>query len=100
LSEKGITGKEAELSLEKSGIMLNKNLIPFDTKGPNTASGVRIGTPAVTTRGMKEPEMESIAEMIDSVLQSPHNERLHDEIRERVKDLCGQFPFYSRIYNL
>ena len=100
LSEKNITGKEAEQALERSGIMLNKNLIPFDKRGPNVTSGIRIGTPAVTTRGMKEPEMEFIAEMIDSVLQSPHDERLQGEVREKVKDLCSRFPFYSRIYSL
>lgn len=100
LTEKGITGKEAEQVLERSGIMLNKNLIPFDKTGPNVTSGIRIGTPAVTTRGMKESEMKFIAEMIDTVLQNPRNERLYDVIREKVKELCGQFPFYSRIYSL
>ena len=60
LSEKNITGKEAEQSLERSGVMLNKNLIPFDKRGPSVTSGIRIGTPAVTTRGMKEPEMELV----------------------------------------
>jgi glycine hydroxymethyltransferase len=100
LSEKNITGKDAEQALERSGVMLNKNLIPFDRRGPNVTSGIRIGTPAVTTRGMKEPEMEFIAEMIDSVLQSPHDARLQGEAREKVKDLCGRFPFYSRIYSL
>jgi glycine hydroxymethyltransferase len=100
LSIKGITGKEAEQALERSGIMLNKNLIPFDRTGPNVTSGIRIGTPAVTTRGMKEPEMESIAELIDLALQNRNDERLHDRIKEQVKELCGQFPFYSRIYSL
>ena len=71
LTEKGITGIEAQESLEKSGIVLNRNVIPFDTKGPNVTSGIRIGTPAVTTRGMKEPEMEFIAEIIDAVLLKP-----------------------------
>jgi glycine hydroxymethyltransferase len=100
LSEKNITGKEAEQSLERSGVMLNKNLIPFDKRGPNVTSGIRIGTPAVTTRGMKEPEMEFIAEMIDTILQRPHDERLQSEAREKVRDLCMRFPFYSRIYPL
>jgi glycine hydroxymethyltransferase len=100
LSERGITGKEAEQRLENSGIMLNKNLIPFDRKGPNVTSGIRIGTPAVTTRGMKEPEMETIAEMIDSVLRDTSDAGLQENIKARVKDLCSRFPFYSRVYSL
>jgi glycine hydroxymethyltransferase len=100
LSEKGITGKEAEQGLEDSGIMLNKNLIPFDKRGANVTSGIRIGTPAVTTRGMKEPEMETIAEMMDTVLQNPGDEGLHKVIRARVKDLCVRFPFYAGVYSL
>jgi len=100
LSEKNITGKEAEQSLERSGVMLNKNLIPFDKRGPSVTSGIRIGTPAITTRGMKEPEMEFIAETIDSVLQRPQDEALHSQVRDKVKTLCSQFPFYSRIYSL
>jgi glycine hydroxymethyltransferase len=80
-------------------VMLNKNLIPFDKRGPSVTSGIRIGTPAVTTRGMKEPEMEFIAEMIDSVLQKPHDEHLQDEVKGKVRDLCLRFPFYSRIFS-
>lgn len=100
LSNKGITGKEAEQGLEESGIMLNKNLIPFDSRGANVTSGVRIGTPAVTTRGMKEPEMEIIAEMMDTVLQNGGDETLRGEIRAKVKGLCTRFPFYSGVYSL
>jgi glycine hydroxymethyltransferase len=100
LTGKGITGIEAQESLEKSGIALNRNVIPFDTKGPNVTSGIRIGTPAVTTRGMKEPEMEFVAEIIDAVLLKPHDEQLQDRAREEVKALCRRFPFYSRIYTL
>jgi glycine hydroxymethyltransferase len=100
LTDKAITGKEAEQVLERAGIMLNKNLIPFDKRGVNVTSGIRIGTAAVTTRGMKEPEMEYIAGVIDSVLQDPHDERHQDRVREDVKLFCGQFPFYSRIYSL
>jgi glycine hydroxymethyltransferase len=100
LTGKGITGIEAQESLEKSGIVLNRNVIPFDTKGPNVTSGIRIGTPAVTTRGMKEPEMEFVAEIIDAVLLKPHDEQLQDRTREEVKELCRRFPFYSRIYTL
>jgi glycine hydroxymethyltransferase len=100
LSERGITGIKAQESLEKSGIVLNRNVIPFDKKGPNVTSGIRIGTPAATTRGMKEPEMELIAELIDSVLLSPGDECLQEKTREQVKELCRGFPFYSRIYSL
>lgn len=100
LSIKGITGKEAEETLEKSGIMLNKNLIPFDSRGPNTGSGIRIGTPAVTTRGMKEPEMETIAEIIDGVLCDPRNPETQRATREQVKVLCTRFPVYSKRFSL
>jgi glycine hydroxymethyltransferase len=100
LTSKGLTGKEAQESLEASGIMINKNLIPFDTKSPNVTSGIRVGTPAVTTRGMKEPEMDIIADYIDAVLQRPSDESLHATTREKVKALCEQFPFYSKIYDL
>jgi glycine hydroxymethyltransferase len=99
LTGKGITGIEAQESLEKSGIVLNRNVIPFDTKGPSVTSGIRIGTPAITTRGMKEPEMEFVAEIIDAVLLAPHDEQLQDKVREGVKELCRRFPFYSRIYS-
>lgn len=100
LSSKGITGMEAQEALERSGIMVNKNLIPFDTKSPNVASGIRIGTPAITTRGMKENEMELICDLIDRALKEIDNESLHLEIKEEVKTLCKKFPFYSRIYQI
>jgi glycine hydroxymethyltransferase len=100
LSNKGITGKEAQEALEESGIMVNKNLIPFDSKGPSVTSGIRIGTPAVTTRGMKEREMDVISELIDKVLKSLEDERLHSDIKEKVKALCKKFPFYSHIYKI
>ena len=100
LSDKGITGKQAELSLERSGIILNKNLIPFDARGVSVTSGIRIGTPSVTTRGMKEAEMESIAGMIDSVLRNPGDEELQGRVRDWVRDLCRKFPVYARIYSL
>jgi glycine hydroxymethyltransferase len=100
LSDKGITGMEAERALERSGIMVNKNLIPFDLRGPNTASGIRIGTPAVTSRGMKEGEMEAIADMIDTVLRDPGNEKVHRTMLERAKGLCKGFAFYSSVFSL
>ena len=100
LTSKGLTGKEAQESLEASGIMINKNLIPFDTKSPNVTSGIRVGTPAVTTRGMKEAEMDLIADFIDNVLQKPADVALQANMRDKVKTLCKRFPFYSRIYDL
>ncbi len=100
LTSKGLTGKEAQESLEASGIMINKNLIPFDTKSPNVTSGIRVGTPAVTTRGMKEAEMDLIADFIDTVLQKPVDVALQANMRDKVKTLCKRFPFYSPIYDL
>jgi len=100
LTAKNVTGKEAQEALEESGIMVNKNLIPFDTKNPNTASGIRIGTPAVTTRGMKEKEMGIICELIDTVLRDINNMKLRADTREKVRTLCKQFPFYSNIYDI
>jgi glycine hydroxymethyltransferase len=100
LSNKGITGLQAQEALERSGIMINKNLIPFDSKGPNVTSGIRIGTPAVTTRGMKEKEMDLICEFIDRVLKNIEDGALQSETKESVKELCKKFPFYSRMYQL
>lgn len=100
LSNKGITGNDAQEALEKSGIMVNKNLIPFDTKSPNVTSGIRIGTPAITTRGMKENEMELVCDFIDKALKEIDNESLHLNIREQIKALCKKFPFYSLIYQI
>jgi len=95
LTNKNITGKEAEEALAKAGITVNKNTIPFETRPPFIASGIRIGTPAVTTRGMKEREMEIIGEYIDEVLKHREDEKYLEEIREKVKKLCMDFPVYS-----
>jgi glycine hydroxymethyltransferase len=100
LTAKGITGKEAQTALEKAGIMLNRNLIPFDTQGANTTSGVRIGTPAVTTRGMKEAEMGQIAELIDQVLKAPSDEGVIASTKQAVRAMCEKFPYYARIFSL
>ena len=94
LRNKGITGKDAETALDASGITLNKNAVPFDDKPPMVTSGVRIGTPAVTTRGMKEGEMDKIAEYIDKVLSSIGNEKVYSDVRKAVGDLCKRFPVY------
>jgi len=100
LTPKNVTGNEAQIALEASGIMVNKNLIPFDTKTPGVTSGIRLGTPAITTRGMKEREMEIICEMIDAVLKRPGDRSFMDSTRARVREMCKSFPFYSRIYDI
>jgi len=94
LTDLGITGKEAQETLDRTGITINKNRIPFDTKGAQVTSGIRIGTPALTTRGMKEQEMKRIAGFFSAVLRDIHNEKRLTEVREEVRSLCGQFPIY------
>ena len=89
---RGLTGKAAEASLDKAGITVNKNMIPYDTRQPMDPSGIRIGTPALTTRGMKEPEMRTIAGLIGEVLASPNDESLQKRVRGKVRELCQQFP--------
>jgi len=91
---KGITGKVAEAALGKAGITVNKNAIPFDQNKPMIASGVRIGTPAVTTRGMGEAEMDRVAELIARVLQSPEDDGALGRVRGEVEALCRKFPLY------
>lgn len=94
LTDKGITGKEAGLALDQAGITVNQNMIPFDTRSPMVTSGVRLGTPAITTRGMKEAEMVQIARMIAYVLKDIGNEGRILEIRKEVQELCSRFPLY------
>lgn len=94
LTDKGITGKEAGLALDQAGITVNQNMIPFDKRSPMVTSGVRLGTPAITTRGMKEEEMRLIARMIARVLEDIANEGRILEIRKEVQDLCSRFPLY------
>jgi glycine hydroxymethyltransferase len=91
---KGITGKVAEAALGKAGITVNKNTIPFDQNPPLVASGIRLGTPAVTTRGMREPEMEMIGEYIGRVLASPDDDHTLSAVRAEVERLCQKFPLY------
>jgi glycine hydroxymethyltransferase len=91
---KGITGKVAEAALGKAAITVNKNAIPFDQNPPMVASGIRIGTPAVTTRGMREPEMDKIAGFIARVLASPDDDRVAAAVRVEVEALCRTFPLY------
>jgi glycine hydroxymethyltransferase len=91
---KGITGKVAEAALGRAGITVNKNAIPYDTNPPLVASGIRIGTPAVTTRGMREREMDLIAGLIARVLAAPEDTAVLDEVRAEVEALCRAFPLY------
>lgn len=94
LMKEGITGKEADETLERAGITLNRNMIPFDTAKPLITSGIRIGTPAVTTRGMLEPQMVQIADMITEVLRNIKSEETVSSVRSKVRELCSQFPLY------
>jgi glycine hydroxymethyltransferase len=94
LLKEGITGRVADETLERAGITLNKNMIPFDPATPFVTSGIRIGTPCVTTRGMKEKQMVGIADLITKVLRDIKNEETVSAVRSQVKDLCDQFPLY------
>jgi glycine hydroxymethyltransferase len=92
---KGMLGSEAEKALGEAGITVNKNAIPFDTNPPMKPSGVRIGTPALTTRGMKEPEMTRIGRWIAEALLSRSDAGVLSKVRKQVLDLCGAFPLYA-----
>jgi glycine hydroxymethyltransferase len=101
LTAKGVNGKEAQEVLDRAAITVNKNGIPFDTKGPQITSGIRIGTPAVTTRGMKENEMRLIASYIADVIANINDENKIQAVAKEVKTLCARFPLYpERIKNL
>jgi glycine hydroxymethyltransferase len=94
LRNKGISGKDAEHALDEAGITVNKNSIPFDPASPFVTSGIRIGTPAVTTRGMDSQAMEEIAEAIDLVLTYHGQADKLQEAQNLVRDLCARFPLY------
>lgn len=93
---KGITGKDAEKALEAAHITVNKNTIPFDQNKPFVASGLRIGTPAVTTRGMKEPEMQEIGRLIAAIIHEPQSATVQAKVKEGVADLTARFPLYPK----
>ncbi|MEA2014547.1 MAG: serine hydroxymethyltransferase [Thermodesulfobacteriota bacterium] len=95
LTDKGVTGKDAEAALDRAGITTNKNGIPFDTQGPMITSGIRVGTPALTTRGMKEGEMKKIAHLIARIIGDVNNEDIVKEVKEEVGSLCNRFPLYE-----
>ena len=94
LTERGLTGKDVEAALDRAGITTNKNGIPFDRQGPQVTSGIRIGTPAITTRGMKEEEMKEIARMIALIISDIGDENTIAKVRGEVAELCGRFPLY------
>jgi glycine hydroxymethyltransferase len=94
---KGLTGKVAEAALGKAGITVNKNAIPFDQNPPMVASGIRVGTPAITTRGMREPEMDQIGDFIARVLASPEDDRVLGIVKDEVMKLCKRFPLYPEL---
>jgi len=95
LTEKGITGLEAERLLGNAGIVTNKNSIPFDRRGPKVTSGLRLGTPALTTRGMKEPEMKEISRLVRDLLEHPEDAQVLKRTQGMVSDLCNSFPIYD-----
>ena len=90
-----VTGKIAETVLDEVGITVNKNTIPFDPEKPFVTSGIRIGTPALTTRGMKEGEMTTIADLIGQVLEDPANDKTKQAASQTIAGLCQQFPLYG-----
>src|SRR4029077_6560217 len=92
VASRGVTGKIAEQALDKAGITVNKNMIPYDTRQPLDPSGIRIGTPALTTRGLKEPERRTIGNWIADVLAGPEKEDIRRNVRGQVREVCEQFP--------
>lgn len=94
LSNKNINGKQAEVALGKAGIALNKNMVPFDTRSPFVTSGIRIGTPAITTRGMGKEEMIQIVDWINQIIENPESEKIAGDIKKDVSYLCSKFKIY------
>jgi glycine hydroxymethyltransferase len=95
LRPKKLTGKVAEEALGRAGITVNKNMIPWDPEKPMTTSGIRVGTPALTTRGMRAREMTLVSTLIGRVLDAPEDEKVLSRVRGEVKELCAHFPMYA-----
>ena len=99
LSNKGVTGKAAEKTLERAGITVNKNMVPFDKRSPFITSGIRLGTPAITTRGMGKGEMKKIVQFIDQILNDIENDTIVENVKLDVKSLCKFFPLYRELHD-
>ena len=99
LTNKNVTGKSAEKALEKSGITVNKNMVPFDERSPFITSGIRIGSPAITTRGMGADEMIKIVDFIDEVIKDIENDNVINNVKSKVKSLCKSFPIYRELHS-
>jgi len=97
LRNKNLTGKDAQEALDEAGITVNKNAVPFDDKSPLVTSGIRIGTPALTTRSMVEGEMEIVGALMDEVLKNIGNPSVYASVREKVRNLCEKFPLYPEL---
>lgn len=95
LRNKGLTGKQAEQALGRAEITVNKNMVPFDTQSPFVTSGIRIGTPAMTTRGLGEDDFRQVVDLVDRVLSDPGNESVGDTVRKEVREMCDRFPLYD-----
>ena len=98
LTKKDVSGKQAEQSLEKAGITINKNMVPFDKRSPFVTSGIRIGTSAITTRGMKTDQMKIIADMIDTIVNNHDDEKKINNVRDKVRELSSDFPLYPELF--
>lgn len=94
---KGLTGKEAETAIGLAGITVNKNQIPFDTNPPTKSSGIRVGTPAVTTRGMGPAEMRILVDIMDQALSNPHNQERLRQLAQQTREIASNFPLYPEI---
>ncbi len=95
LTRTGITGRDAENALHEAGITVNKNMVPFDERSPFVTSGIRLGTPALTTRGFKEEEMKRVARLIDRVLKNMGDEKVYAQVKGEVQEMCNAFPLYD-----
>jgi glycine hydroxymethyltransferase len=98
LRSKNITGKQAQELLDSAGITVNKNAVPFDDKSPLITSGIRIGTPALTTRGMKEVDMEKIAALINDIITNPESKDVLEDVRKKIDDLTSEHPLYPELF--
>ncbi|MCX7877101.1 MAG: serine hydroxymethyltransferase [Ignavibacteria bacterium] len=98
LRNKNITGKKAQELLDEVGITCNKNAVPFDDKSPLITSGIRLGTPALTTRGMKEKEMETVADMINEIISAPEDEEVKEKVRKKIEDITSEYPLYPELF--